>query len=283
MLLKSITTKPTEEWTAKLPLWRDGTHNFAPSPGLTVLFGPNGCGKTTLLTAIAKSCYIDKNRTNRQTYFTPISVRSNELRDGFLSQGDAARLKREQAHKDYRTIAPGLTVQTDWAGQHVAWIGPDTFSRNLVHTDQIFDRVGGFETWLGLRTASEGQNALGILSSALNMKSRLAERIPESEIKYVNDTWQDAIEVYNSCIPDQVNEDSAVPVLLMDEPDRSLSIPTQAAFYEKLKEQISQRKIQVIVASHSIFALSQADMVVDFVPGYADTVLSVVRKAVGKN
>ena len=75
-------------------------------------------------------------------------------------------------------------------------------------------------------------------------------------------------------------DDTGVPTLLFDEPDRSLDIPLQARFWELMALVGIRRERQIIAASHSVFALGLPGVnYIEVVPGYMDKCLVAYRGA----
>lgn len=247
-MLGLVTTAPREEWAERLPLWRNGEHAFTPG-GLTVLFGPNACGKSTLLNAIAQWCFIDE-WSGVQQPIKPSKTRMSEPYESY-----------QTPYEEYRCSPPGLTIDAEWGGSHTAYVGKRLLGRVAYDMDDVFRRPGGFDLWKKSTKLSEGENAVLMVREVikqLQARPAIERQEVDEEDKYVS--WRANDIHFNQFVPTTTPR----PLLLMDEPDRSLSLLDQFKLYEMLRGVVADDNFQVVVASHSPAALALADTVVSF-------------------
>jgi energy-coupling factor transporter ATP-binding protein EcfA2 len=135
------------KYAAKLPFFL-GRKEMEFSTGLTVLFGPNGCGKTTLLRMLSDTlCATQGGRS---------MVTESVVRE-FLEVGEGAR------------DPVGLKVQHD--GQPVLFCDPrTTVGLSGGHLDDDFFDDGLAEA-LGGNRASHGQNGARRINKTLDVLS----------------------------------------------------------------------------------------------------------------
>lgn len=168
----------------------------------------------------------------------------------------------------HRKHAVGLDVESDWRGEVVRFVGPQTMERTAYSIDDIAAKPGGLELWSA--QVSDGERLLAMLEVVCKEAAKPSE-IPELPFDHVNELWAAGIQHHNSFVTGTPRP----TLLLMDEPDRSLSLPTQVAVYRKLKEMA--KGIRVLVATHSIAALILADRVVAFDPDHATRCREALR------
>jgi len=69
------------------------------------------------------------------------------------------------------------------------------------------------------------------------------------------------------------------PTLILDEPERALSLPKQLELF-KLLQQMTE-KYQIIIATHSPFVLFEKDInIFDIEPGYAEECVKIIKERV---
>lgn len=244
------TRLPTSWWKDVPNLAKQAEWSF--SPGLTILWGPNGCGKSTILTLIAHLMHAEQGGRSAVTEQSISTLWKNKF--GFEPNRDKSL--------DYLM---GATLRSD--GQAVRHINP---------TKAVGLAGGGFDDDFfesGLRNTmargSGGQMTLHKLMTLIRDRDPVIKDIVGDRI---NSTWKEAKAATTTCLS------PVIPVgpltVLLDEPDLHLDIPSQANLWKQLKS--LGKKEQIIVATHSVFALNIKDATyIDLVPGY----LEVCRKA----
>lgn len=214
-------------------------------PGLNILFGPNGCGKSTVLNILGTTMCAVQGGVSVVTE----DIVHQSVDWGTLRPGKVPRPMRDKV---------GLKVVHD--GQPVLFADPRK-AIGLVGGafDNDFMQAGVLEL-TERRKASHGQaslgrlgNALGVLRNELEMPKAVQYAIQK---KHVNSRWVEAIEVLEARMAGSVP--AGQPTLLLDEPEANFSLRWQATLWKLLAESSAAERLQVIVATHSPFAVGIA-------------------------
>jgi len=217
------------EWWPKVDGLKD-IKKLGFKPGLNILWGRNGTGKSTLLTAMAR--YLHCEQGGR-----PI-----------ITTSSCQAIFRSFSHDKWQRR--GLAIEHD--GQGTFYVNP---GRTIGHLGGGFDDDFFME---GVQSAvakgSAGQTTLIQAGMVLKHAKRVEVecRIPES----INDVWKkfrgEALRMTKG-----TTDKKGPPTILLDEPDRSLDIDnTQQLWASVIPSMVKTR--QVIVATHSPFALNMA-------------------------
>jgi len=215
-------------------------------PGLNILWGPNGSGKSTVLTAIARMLHAEQGG---RSVVTESSIRQvfplSFVDDGYLG---------------------GLALAHD--GQAVLYIDPE--SRPGVTPTGHFDYDFFDEAFDSLQKRSSGQKTLSRANTAFAIFTgheawpEIGRRI---QPEHVNDLWRERLRLVEQSLSASIPKGS--PTVLMDEPDRSLDLPTQANLWQRLPE--TAACFQLLVATHCPFAVHiEGAHYIDLVPGYLE-------------
>ena len=236
-------------WAKGVPLLASGTVEF--SPGVNVLFGPNGSGKSTIVGACAFLMAAEQGGVS--------TVTKKWVDDMFGFSGEDV---------------PSCVLEHD--GQPVMYI--DSRKEVGVMTGGIDDDffMKGMESILS-RSRSTGELSLTKLDKVLRAvfpekekkPSRKKERFSRKgfqedvgfpkEISWkmtkgsVNDVWKDRLERAERVLAG--SEAKGRRTLLLDEPDSGFSLPWQDWFWNDMMLRKEMSEFQVIVATHSPFAL----------------------------
>jgi energy-coupling factor transporter ATP-binding protein EcfA2 len=202
-------------------------NRFDFAEGLTILWGPNGCGKSTLLRVLARLTHCEQGGIPKVTH------------DSLLDMKDA----------------DGVDISTD--GKPVHFYDPSA-RPGLIGGMAGFDYDFLDESMYSMKLdkVSSGQGS----TAGFNRIIRAA-----AESKTVQSMVKDADSILVRGLQPTPGLTPGRPTLLLDEPDRSLSIPRAAELWHVLA---SQKRFQVIVATHSVSALGLAAKYIDVVPGY---------------
>lgn len=233
------------------------------SDGLSVLFGSNGCGKSSILKILKAYCGIEKGGWSRI---------SSELALGAQVESHFPYV--------YRAYSPGQCDAT------VLWDGTPSFYNDgdikidqwawFTHNEILSeDGMTSEEEQMQfmMDKPSSGQYRMAKLNKLFNMLQN-----PPNLTKYVsNHPAQIAESNYIRKLP----RDGKV-TLLLDEPERALSVPKQLELF-KLLERMSN-DFQIIIATHSPFVLFGVDCkLFDLEEGYAQECVNIFRNCVNKD
>lgn len=209
-------------------------------PGLTLLWGPNGCGKSTVLRTLARLTHCEQGGTPLVTTTSLQELRSSDC--GVL---DGARI-----------IGDGRPVHfLDPAAEAGLFGGGAAFDYDFIHegVDSMY-----------IRGTSSGQQ----VTAKANRIFESAAKMKEVPWKVSRQTWNhEVLERSTAALRPSEGVALGRSTLLLDEPDRSLSIPRQTELWHLFSR---QERFQVIVATHSPFALAWASKakIIDLQEGY---------------
>lgn len=236
------------EWALDLPAIaeRDGVVRFR--PGLNVLFGPNGCGKSTILRTIAVHMMA---HSNGETTLTQDSVRE-------MMGREAMRTLRRGAGSPTPVAAK---VRHDGQPIRYATAGKLMFGVDRSFDTDFMDAYGAADGIVPGARGSHGSRSLAInqlVMRTLLGRSGIAERpvvARDMRRESVNDVWQRMYDVAMGLLEPSIDKGQTTVVL--DEPDAHLSLVMQARIWRDVlgRPEVAERH-QVIVATHSPFALA---------------------------
>ena len=225
------------------------TFNFEPGK-LNIIFGPNGCGKTTILKAIAGTAGIDGDGMTKAG--DPIDVFG--WGDERKNIGDVAKHIEELKQN---------TADVDWDGNVV-------YYDNFAHTMRKgFGYIGGLEgTALGsfndeitFRVSggkvNSGRKAMWLFGNILEYQKMgiTIKKIFEPYLnnKRQNDIWYNSYKTQDKYFQRFENYDKEVPMtILFDEPEVNFDIMTVWGLYHNAFPMICEEHgTQFITVSHS--------------------------------
>lgn len=206
-------------------------------PGLNIIFSENGSGKSTIL---------------------------NLLSESMAAKQGGYSCVTETWHYGIKEKMKGVKVSHD--GQPVVYFNPrDTIGLILGAFDDDFMIEG-----IGLLQMKEstGFTTMNKMIKILNMFNDKQDMLKQIEYKmsekYVNK------EVKEMLKGDQEREQLT---FLMDEPESGLAIHVQNNLFKMINKAAKEKNIQIIMATHSLFALSCKEAnFIDLNEGYIDLV-----------
>lgn len=248
-----------------------GREELGFKPGLNILVGPNGSGKSTVLKMLGESmCAIQGGLS---------AVTRDAVQSGVdMMAGIGVRLRDPKAEIPPMKDKLGLAVHHD--GQAVVYCDP----RNPIGlTAGSFDDDNldaGIVEAMTSRRRSHGEMALQRANPALSV---LLGKVPfPTEVRYgvrrdeVNDKWQEALDVLERRLIPTIPKGQ--PSVLLDEPEANYSLAWQAKLWALLANPAVAERCQVIVASHSAFALGIAHAnYIETEPGIRETAEQALR------
>ena len=222
--------------------------NFEPGK-LNIIFGPNGCGKTTILKAIAGTAGI--------------------VGDGMTHPGDPLDVFGWDDKESVEAVAKHVEKLKQNTAD-VVWDGNVVYYDNFAHTfNQGNSFIGGLEgTALGsfgdeitFRVAGSktnaGKRAMWMLGNVLEYQKRglTIKKIfePFLKNKRQNDTWYKSYNTQDKYFQQFENYDKEVPMtILFDEPEVNFDIMTVWNLYHNAFPTICEKMgTQIITVSHS--------------------------------
>lgn len=238
-------------YAAKLPSLKN--REFIFEKGLNVLFSPNGAGKTTLLNIIGMYC---------------------GTQGGWSKHPEPVFTKGEYPH---------CLVRRNGCKADVTWDGTASFLHKTADSDGTPAAFGMNDCFSYMEEVqaivckpSQGQLRIAKLSKVLGLLKKPPDLKQVPNVKY-NSTWMNCFRGFSKYVSTLPN--AGIVTLLMDEPDRSLSIENQVGLW-KILPQIAE-KHQVIVATHSPFAIMRdCGNVLDMEIGYLERTRKAIREFV---
>lgn len=253
-------------YAADVPFFQ-GRKKLDFKPGLNILFGPNGCGKSTVLQILGRTmCAVQGGVST----VTQSAVDDNV--DMMTGLGRAGARMRSNI---------GLKVSHD--GQPVVFCDPRAriglYGVGSAFDDDFF--AAGMDEVANNSRRSHGEACLSRASVALAILEGKAafpkEVVRRLTKKSVNSTWGEALDVL------EADMQASIPLgqgsVLLDEPEANFSLLWQARLWKRLADEDVAHQYQVIVATHSPFALGIPHAhYIDFAPEFRQEAERMLRE-----
>lgn len=222
-------------YATKLPFFKENSEvEF--KPGLNIIFAPNGTGKSTILSMMATATA--------------------------SKQGGYSVVTRDWNGRFDTECMDGINVSHD--GQAVMYCNPrqavGLIGGQAAFDDEFFSE-GLYDLKLnestGKTTIARLGKVLGIIGGKDPFESKIEYRVPEDQIK----------EERRKLLEPQIEKGQQS--ILLDEPESGLAIHVQNNIFTMLDKAAKEKNLQIIVATHSLFALSCVDAnFIELQPGY---------------
>ena len=268
------------EWAKVCKTVKDGYQNqhlidhllkrkFEFTPYINVLFGPNGCGKTTIIKAIAAyaMCGSDSQfdgMTNLASY-SPTNMSLSFIFD------DEDKTQDKYYNDLIKAIErrSGNQAKLGWDGYPVYYenfSGRKCYGIGDLEGSLIESGLEELNYMFGKNSISAGQNTIWMINKLTSIATREIDikkyiEDVENKIKSVNSIWgscyKAGIDYYNTYYKPGIENNNRLTVLL-DEMDKSLDIQNVARLYsEVLPKLVEKYPIQIILVTHSPLILSR--------------------------
>ncbi len=230
LIVRNAKKTPIAHWPT-VPFLKRGSFEF--HPGVNVIFGPNGSGKSTLLAALATlmHCKDESWPIVTKASVTKFMRATGQTADGLLLSHDG-------------TPARYLGIENELPFAPETGVKEVDVDLTVKTKTNALDRV------------SAGQATLLKLIRFLRAEPQKVRY--KLSAKKLDDEWKEIFDVAT----ESLNNVAILPgkakqqVLLLDEIDRSLDFARQSAVWKQIRTLAAGGKHQIIVASHSPFALN---------------------------
>lgn len=245
---KNLSKSPLFSYAQDVPFFQQNK-KVTFKPGLNILFGPNGCGKSTILRMVALNLAAEQGGQSILTLDWLRKMTDYNLGTGKVSSN-----------------LDGIKVSHD--GQPILYAYPrNAVGMNNGRLDDDFMLQGiqdGLnKTSTGLKTMERLNRVLAVLHGDSPFPAMIENRFTSS----MNDIHQKKVKVAQALIAPKIQVGQKT--IILDEPESGLSIAAQGnlvgAFYEGMKSD----SYQIIIASHSPFVVGLPGAnYIDMEPGY---------------
>lgn len=244
-----------------------GKKKFEFKKGINLLYGPNGCGKSTIIKTIKGYCAIKVGgwthpsvpseigigRLNGSDYphaystYTPANCKALVVWDGlpsFFNDGDVKIHELEYFFK-FKTAGDGITDENDI--EKILTEKPSAGQYRLLKINKVLNL---------LKAGAPDYNIEDFKGYENKDDNYYANR----EFKF----WNYINRLYTA------NHDDSCNTVLLDEPERSLSHAKQKEFFlEILPREL--KDYQVIIATHSLYSIFTPDAnIIEMEDGYIE-------------
>lgn len=204
--------------------------------GLNIIFAPNGTGKSTILEILAKFTASEQGGVS--------TITSTWMQDMFRHG--------ESTMNGIRVVHDGQPTLYNNPRKAVGLFG------GMAAFDDDFLTQGIMETQLkestGYTTITRLQKVLEVLAGKEEMPQNFDKKVHNIDEKY-NQFLGATIE-------------KGQQTMILDEPESGLAIHVQSNIFRMLQKQAKENKIQIIIATHSPFALTCNANFIELQPGY---------------
>ena len=225
------------------------------SDKINVIFGPNACGKTTIIKALAGNAMIRDG-------FTQL-VEPGYIRDFSFNKTNEESFNEETVQKYIDSLKLN-SCNIDWDGVPIYYQNFEN-RRNVTSGDMVGSILKDFSDELlyiiKSKEISKGQNSIFIINRVIDIGKNPVtydELFKSYKNMSCNDVWRSSYDAQIAHFMKYENANSGNPnTFLFDEIDKSLDINNTYQLYVNIfPEIIKKYKIQIILVSHSPIILS---------------------------
>tara|TARA_R100001244_G_scaffold25113_4_gene25686 strand:- start:122726 stop:123589 length:864 start_codon:yes stop_codon:yes gene_type:complete len=226
-------------WPSTLGSLKDRTFKF--TKGVNILFGPNGCGKTTLM-QIMGSYSGCPEFGGWSKFVDPYIKKGRPFPQGFqdLAPGGKSLSENEELASIVWNGAPSFLHMAHRSDQDMQYFGEE---HDLLTDMQRLSSV--------LKRRSSGQERLARIAALCETLQAPPDlSVVNDLVKNANDEFVNAEDEFRAFVArcKEENEDGPVTCLL-DEPTRSMDIITTVAFWRNVVPRLAE-SCQLIIATH---------------------------------
>lgn len=267
-MIKSVKILDVEKQPIRWLNTIEALHNGAEfnfTPGLNVIIGNNGCGKSTLMN-ILYSYTLSNNGITTEIPSHPLSLPS------FWGCGI-----------DYADTMSGISVLSDWKYRvfRMQFRGETT-----KHTDSLFDHSDNLQLFFGTMHTSSGESVFGSMNYVISsMFKKYIDDInydyPDRVLKSGNSNnqvWSKRFKMLSNYYKNNTVEvDKKCVTLMLDEPDNNLDVDNLQSVYSILSFEHPQ--VQVIAVLHNIALIKKLSEspnvnIIEMSDGYLDKIIN---------
>lgn len=268
IIFKSLKTSKLFSYAADLKYFKENKR-IQFKPGLNILFGPNGCGKSTILNMAAIHLAAAQGGVSTVT-------------QSWIDQAVDSDIFEKREPK---SNLGGVTVKHD--GQPVMYGNPrEAVGLRSGRFDDDFMMKGVLNA---TDRSSTGFKTLNRLNDMFHLTLHPDEFPKEIQFvmnrKSVNSAWKAKFDVVDALLTPSIPKGQ--PTFIFDEPESGLALPIQANIFTTLHNMALEKGIQVIAASHSPFCLGLPHAnYIDMEPGnlaYIEECVSLVHQRIVAN
>jgi energy-coupling factor transporter ATP-binding protein EcfA2 len=225
--------------------------SFSFENGLNVLLGPNGSGKSTVVRTIARMFFAEQGGriTFTQSAFSELYRKNVCTSDSFYVEHDGGPVF--------------YLNQSDTVGLVGGQFDDDFFIEGITATVNKYS--SGEKSIVGIH------RAFSLVNEYYKKFSIVDDKLGNCNSYYM-EKKKAAIDFLKPSV-------FGIPVLILDEPEAGLDLFCEMKMWESIRK--VAKKIQVIVCSHSIFALESEANFIETEEGYRAKCLTEVEKLRG--
>lgn len=244
-------------YAANLPFFK-GSGEVRFSTGLNIMFTPNGSGKSTILSMIALSTASQQGGISTLTHTWANQINDRITYDKKTPLGDIQVIHDGQPVV-YGNPREGVGYICNGAG----W-DDDFFSEGI--EDFKLQESTGLTSLYRLRKAMDYIDGKMPIPNEYQRHKHFGDK----------ELPQILAELIEGKIP------KGQKTILLDEPESGVAINTQADMWRRINKSAKEQDLQIIIATHSVFALACDANFIELTPDYVSSAKQSVLDLIGK-